>query len=258
MREKDYDKIIEDLKKAAENLEKTPMAIAFRAEEAARVLAIRQEAALKIEALAKERDAVIPRLQADIKGKEAEYRKAKIALDTATDEYSRARYNLSSENRVFDSQITKLEADLVGTADPALDAAIIFFREKLGWLRTPGRLSYIKAGSEKNIYADTKTVIEENNEPAVLSALEYCMAAIDELERMKLEPSLDTEKILDLKLGIPDIGVFTAVEAKRELNSDEPKPGLMAAIRRATDSMTSHNVEKLIDKSKKLLTPGRR
>lgn len=76
----------EKLKELLKEAEGHPIMKTILAEKAAEVLAKRREAAGKIEVLKKEREEVIPKLQAAVKDKEGAYLKAKAALDAANDE----------------------------------------------------------------------------------------------------------------------------------------------------------------------------
>jgi Skp family chaperone for outer membrane proteins len=199
-----------------------PMMKAILAEKAAETLAKRQEAAGKIEVLKKERDEVIPKLQADLKTKEIKYLKAKTALDTANDELQTVKAALSSENHNFDTAIRNHEAVLIESADPRIDEGIEFFRAKLDYLRSPGRISRTGGKVEKNLFTWTKVVSEETNIVAVRSALAYCQNGIRELEKMKLSPELDTERIEALKSGIPKIDEYQEVTGTKPMEKQAP------------------------------------
>ena len=212
---KEAEKLTELLEKADGH----PMMKAILAEEAAAILTKRTEAAGKIEVLTKERDEVIPKLQANLAAKESKYQKAKAALQTANEEFQTANHALWSENHNFDTAIRNHEAVLYESAFPEIDEGITFFNEKLDYLRSPGRISRIAGGSVNNILTCKKTVKEESNRDAVLSALAYCQAAIKKLEGMKLSPALDAEKIEQMKAGVPSIDVYT------EYQGEKPLPG---------------------------------
>jgi Skp family chaperone for outer membrane proteins len=202
--EKKEEKLAEMLAQA----ESHPMMKGIMAERAAEVLAKRQEAAGKIEALRKDRDEVIPKLQADLKTKETKYLKVKAALDAAQNELQTAKAALWREDHLFNHAIGKCEAVLFETADPRIDEAIEHFRNTLDELRKPGKISRDNRGSELNIYTMSKVVTTETNVGAIHSALAYCQAAIKELEKMKLCPAVDLEKITELKSRIPSIDVY--------------------------------------------------
>jgi len=218
---------IEDREKMAALLkeaEDSPIIKTLRAERAAAILATRTDAAGKIEALRNEQAATIPKLLADRDAKEERFKRAKAALDAAGGEYQTARVAVSSRSQSFDHAIGRQEAILFESADPLIDAALLFFREKLDWLRTPGRISIDRRGAESNIFTEKITTTVESNRDAILSALRYCQDAVAELERMKLTPALDAEKIERMKAGIPDIGVFS------ESVNERPMPGIPPMI----------------------------
>ena len=129
-----------------------PMMKAILAEKAAEVLAKRTEAAGKIEAMKKEREEVIPKLIEARDVKEAKYKEAKAALDTAGREFNMARVAVSSGSQSFDNAISRQETILLESADPAIAEAITFFQEKLDWIRSPGRISHVPMGGVNNIF----------------------------------------------------------------------------------------------------------
>ncbi len=98
----------------------------------------------------------IPLLLADRDAKEAKYKEAKAALDTAGGEFQTARAAVSSESQSFDHAISRQEMILLESADPALDEAITFFREKLDWLRDPIRISTERSRRGETIYLRKK------------------------------------------------------------------------------------------------------
>ena len=191
-------KELERMEELAKTIEKSPLTKQIIAEEAAEVLRTRKEASGKIEVLKNERDEIIPRLQTDLTAKEEKFKKAKAALDAASVEFKKAKVAELSKSQSLDSAISRQRQILIETADPALDEAITFFRKKLDFLRSPGRISHDRRGGESNIFTETITIKVESNVDAINSALQYCMAAIRELERMKLSPALDLQKIEQL------------------------------------------------------------
>jgi hypothetical protein len=245
-------KELEKLEELRKTIESSPLTKQIIAEKVAANMAIRNEAAMKIDALTKERAAVIPKLQADLEAKETNYKKAKTALDIASDDYNRARQGLSSESHVFDSQISKQEAILGETADPALDAAIQFFNDKLSFLRSPGRISRTVIGAERNIFSWTKETHVESNLPAVRDALAFCQAAILELERMKLTPEVDLEMIERMKTAIPDIDVYSEIDGEKDMERGTDATQTLARL--ATDNLTDWTFKTIMAKADKILS----
>ena len=130
---------------------------------------------------------------------------------------------------------------------------LVFLRDKLDYLRSPGRISNSKAGGERNIFTETVKLKEESNYPAIIKAINYCRACIDELEKMKMKPVLDLEKIEAIKKGIPDINVFT------EFTDEKPLPGSKGVNplhRFKSDSEMDWTIGKLNEKFKKVMRKG--
>jgi hypothetical protein len=203
-------------------LDESPLAQQIIAEKTAEVLAKRMETEVKIDALKRKRVEVLPKLQADLEDKEAILQKARTALAKATDEWQTAKAALSRKKCSYDSAISHLEGYLIESADPRLDEASGWFRDKIDFLRQPGRISLIAGGSERNIFTLTKTVKEETNADAVHASIKYCQAAIKELERMKLTPELDKVKIEEMKKGVPSIDIYSEVTSEVSMPKAPP------------------------------------
>lgn len=227
-----------------------PMMKAILAEKAAETLAKRQEAAGKIEVLKKERDEVVLKLQADLDGKEAKFKKAKAALDAAVGEWNAARAALSSETNQRDNEVRQQETVLIETADPAIDEAITFFRDKFDYFWSPGRISSDYVKGERNLISMTETIVVESNVQAIHDAMKYCQAAIKELEKMKLSPALDPGWIEEMKVVIPRIDIFI------ETTGTKPIPGSKGINPKdllKSDSQLDWEMGKLNEKFKKLM-----
>lgn len=246
---------LEKMEKLRKTLESHPLAKQIQAEEAAAVLATRTTAADSIKTIRQEQAEAIPRLLSDIDDKEKKFLSAKAAMESAGREYQQARAALSTENSNYSYRISHLEQALIESADPAIDEAKEYFNKKLEWLRSPGRISHGSIGSERNLYNDTVTVYEESNVSAVNDALQFCQAAIKELELMKLEPVLDLEKIERIKKAIPSIEVYTSETAEK------PLPGSKGRSFESWFKSEDHSnfeVSKLLEKAGKLLSPAPR
>ena len=232
-----------------ETIDQHPLTIKVREDKAAEVLATRQGIALKVAALRNEQDLTIPKLQDEQEIKEAKYAEAKAALEGAAEEVRAAVLALRSERFAFDNTIRNCEASLLESADPAIDAAIMFFRDKLDYLRTPGRLSRSAIGAERNLISWKKKTFEENNTQAVHDALRYCQAAITTLESWKLLPELDAEKIAALKAGIPRIDVYMEHTGERSMEKINTDPRSLLP----SDSQIEWSIGKLNEKFKKIM-----
>ena len=246
LKEKEAQKLSELLEKASNH----PTMQAILAEEAAEVLRTRIEAAGKIEALTKEQDETIPKLQKVLAEEEAKFNKMKAAMDAASDEAKKAKAAVLNKSHLFEKAINKQREILIESAAPEIDEGILFFQEKLAWLRSPGRLSRTAIGAERNLFTMTKTLKQESNRAAVLSALEFCRLAIKELETMKLSPALDGAKIEKMKAGVPSIDVYSEVTGEKPLprvNAD-PFAGM------ASDSALNWQKDNLMERAKKVLS----
>jgi hypothetical protein len=238
---------MEELRKI---IEASPLTQKIKEEKAAEVLAKRQGAAGKIAKLRKEREETVPRLIADIEAKEAVYLKAKAAQDAALSELRTAKAELSSEGYQFDTDIRQQETILFETADPRIDEAITFFRDKLDELRKPGRISSRGMTVKRNLFTEMKTLTTETNEGAVLGAIRYCMEAIKELEALKLSPEFNIDGIKKIKDEIPSLEVF------EEISGEKPLPGSKGINPRdllKSDSQLDWEMGKLNEDFKKLM-----
>lgn len=122
------------------------------------------------------------------------------------------------------NEIRDAEAVLLESYDKRIDEAITFFRDKLDWLREPGRISTQAAGAEKNIFTEKKTVKVRTNERRILASLEYCRNAIKDLEGLKLEADFDNQAVEDLKRGIPPIDIYDEITGEKDISGKEAKP----------------------------------
>lgn len=205
----------EEIAEWFDELENHPIAI--HKEQSSETLAIRKAAAGKVAVLNKERDELIAKLQMNLAEKEENCKKLRAALDIATDEWENTKAAVSSESRQFDNEIRYHETVLIKTADRYINETITFFRDKIAYYRTPAQMSFHKLFPEK--------VESEGNYKVINPALQYCLAAIKELERMKLTPALDIQKIEKMKKAIPKIDVYIEVNGvglSPELNGVNP------------------------------------
>lgn len=246
-RDTELEKELEQVKDLKKVILESPMTQQIMAEKASEILKRRQKAAQKIELLKKQREELIPKLREAVQEKERKYLEIKTALAAANEEIQRARVALSRETTNFDTDIRLEEQTLLETYDSLIDKTITFFRERLDYLRSPGRISIDKRGSERNIFTETKKVVVESNEPAILSAVEYCMAGIKELEGMKMTPELNLQKIEQLKAGMPKIDIYS------EFTGEKPFPKINTAPPRKSDSHWAYELSKLDEKFQKIM-----
>ena len=220
-------------------IEASPLIKKINEDKASEILAQRTAAANKIENL--NLDMAATRIiQKDID----EMNLKLAALDSEREEIKMAivgkQYFMMNERSGIQGEIRHVEEILLRTYDTAIDDAINFFRDKLDYLRSPGRISHSNVGSDRNIFTETVKLKRESNYPAIIKAINYCRACIDELEKMKMEPALDLEKIEAIKKEIPDINIFT------ENTAVKPLPG-------SKDNFLTYTMGKLDEKVKKIM-----
>jgi len=116
----------EKAEKLLAELNEHPLTKKLRDDKAAETLATRREVAGRIEVLRNEECAVLPKLQADLQEKEAVHAAAKTVLEGAAAKVQAATLALRQARLTFDTAIRGCEATLFESADPAIDAAILF------------------------------------------------------------------------------------------------------------------------------------
>lgn len=224
----------ERLKKLADELDRHPATIQQREKEAAETLVKRKAAADRIEALnidmaacgviAREIDEMVCQLKA-----------LDADREKLVNQIKGKRYFLAVEKAGIEGETRHETTILLNSYDKAIDEAITFFREKLDYLRSPGRVSFIAGGSERNIFTEKVTVRGQSNAEAVKEALLYCRNAIYILENMKTEPELDLLAIEKLKNEIPDINKFVDLEGERPIEKP-PDAGFLQKVRQEMDA----------------------
>jgi hypothetical protein len=169
-------------------------------------------------------------------------------------EVNKKRAFLMTEKLGTESDIRQQEELLRTTYDTRIDEAIIFFRDKLDFLRSPGRITHDKRGVERNIFTDTQTVKGSSNYEAIITAINYCRACIQTLEEMKMLPACDMEKIEKMKKGIPPIDIYT------EYSGEKPIPDTIIYPRNTlpSDGYMDYALRKLDEGYEKIMHPKKR
>jgi len=246
-------KAMEVLRAGIAELNRHPATIQQREQEAAATLAKRTTAANKIKNLEcdlqacgviqRKIDGMVERLNV----MDAERLAYQAAINSE-------RSFLMQEKAGIVAGIGHEQKILYSTYSEKIDEAIEYFKKKLDWLRSPGRISSQRVGGARNIFTEKITTKTESNIAAVKDALKYCQNSIEELEKMKLEPALDTQKIEEMKKRIPDIGVYT------ESTGERPFPRINTDIRTTlpSDSEMAWKGKILLEKIDKLLKPAKK
>jgi hypothetical protein len=169
------------------------------------------------------------------------------------DKLTFARVELMKERQRLDWEQSHAEAALLSNYDPRIDEGIQFWRGKFEELRK-GTVNRQKH-AESNV--ETKTITTFSNADSIRQALAYCMAAIRQLEAMRLEPVFDPTKIERLRAEEPDANLWEEFSTTKGRHNDEPRPGLLSAIRQASEEISDLTVKTLLEKAKKILAPKR-
>lgn len=227
-------KEFERLQRLADELDKHPATIQQREKEAAETLAKRKVASDRIEALNIDM-AACGVIEREIDEMVCQLKALDADREKLVSQIKGKRYFLSVEKAGIEGEIRHETTILLSSHDKAIDEAITFFREKLDYLRSPGRISFNAVGSERNIFTEKVTVRGQSNVEAVNDALLYCRKAIYILENMKTEPELDLLAIEKLKNEIPDINKFVDLEGERPLEKPVD-PGFLQKMRQEMDA----------------------
>jgi len=198
-------------------LENHPAVIEIKRKQDAEALEQRRQWAgeLKQAQVAKKKN--LPPLKKELDGKRGAVDAARQALKEAETEANRAQAALDRETQRLNFTITGLEGQLRGTASPAIDEAIQFFRDKFYELRRPGSLQRRAAlGKFSLIHLKWMPGEKESNSEAIKKAMDYCNTAIKKLEALKIEPAVSATEIEKIGEAMPGIDTFEVFE--------DPKP----------------------------------
>lgn len=154
----------------------------------------------------------------------------------------------SRETDKINRKINALNAELVETADKAIDEAIEFFKETGERIRrldphTQTRLQDV------NIIPDAgeKTYAVFSNSESIKAAVIYCQAAVEELEGLKLcAAEVSLEAIENLKKNIPDHTEIREYTQKKPMGFDKT-PGIVEYVRSQTREL-DQKVKRLLNR----------
>lgn len=239
----------EKLTELLASAESHPMMQQILAEKAAAILGERLLAAAKLRAAMEDAERVIPERQQEVDALVAHLAEYDEGRKVILDKLTSARGELMKERQRLDWERSHAEAALLGNYDPRIDEAITFFRDRFEGLRVKDINRQQRTG-ETNIFTEKKEVFVYSNAGAIKNALAYCRAAIDELERMKLTPDLDAERIEALQKGIPDADALTENAGEKPL---EGSKGFNPLHLLKSDDQLSWEIGKLTEKFKKVM-----
>jgi hypothetical protein len=212
--------------KLLEKFLESPIARKFEAEEKAKAIEARKEAAAERATLLKElgkipsNEVAVCDLQKELSRLETESRILKERIAGRIAQNWRRRQEL-------ESAIGKVEGDLSESSDPAIDLAVEFFREKHAELLREKPDSDSWAG-RINMVTLKREVGARSNGAAIRKALSYCLAAEKQLQDMRVSPTVDFLAIEALKAGLPPIHEYAETTGYKAPEKTGPIPELWA------------------------------
>lgn len=225
---------MEKMEKLQEMIEASPLTQQIIADKAAETLIKRKSAADRIEALKLEAETHAT-LQTEIDNSLAELASLDKTRQELKIDINKKYISLSQKRHAIEAGISHEEQILYDSYDPRIDETISFFRDKLDYLRKPGRITKTGGKSIINLFSWTRTMKGESNVKAIHDSIAYCQNAIKELEKMKLLPELDTLKLQAIKDGIPSTDVYEEITGQKPMEKQNP----------SWDVLTKHVDEKI-------------
>jgi len=230
-------------------MEKHPLTQKIKADHEEARIKGREEIVREIEALQEERRAIpctddaVEGIREAIKKKEKEIEALRVEAGKRAAEAYRRR--LDVENR-----IDRLQGDLLESVDPILNEEVKYYQAVYDKLRDPRKIKTQKYKGGRNLFTETEQIITATNADAIAEALKYCMAAMEEIGKMKFQAEPDTERLKALRENIPN------AEELRETIGTRTLPGLKTPdpfARFRSDSEIEWSKNRLFEKGKKLM-----
>jgi hypothetical protein len=244
-----HDEKLQKIEELTKELEDSPAVRMFRQEREAERLKQRKATAESIRELQAERES-LSAMREEVSALEAKVKAKDIERLNLLNEFAKKKSTYTGKSQGLESRIGRLRGELTESCDPKLLQAIEFFRTKLEFLRTPGRISSQRLEGKRNLFTEKVHGKVESNMNAVHRALRYCQEAIRSLEAEKLRPECDEGVIEALKEGIPDTSVYEVAETEHVLPGSRV-PGASELL--PSESQLNWEMGKIMEKAKKLL-----
>lgn len=193
-----------------------PLTQQLKSQRAAEILKEREEAALRLEAIKEETEAILPGIQTELLNLQNELKRHDQARKVIQSKQSAAALALATEKQRIERERREAETVLFETCDPRIDEAITFFRDKREALLLKKVDRQIREG-KRNIFTMQQEIHAYSNVVSIRAALFYSLSAIAELEKSKLQPVLNTERIDELKHLIPNADELTEVVGNKAI-----------------------------------------
>lgn len=192
-----------------------PMTAKIIEEQREAIIAQRREQVAELERIEKEEISKIPHLMRAVGKAKTEYEHAEQELKKIKGKLWAAAADLRGVRYQIDRRQQEAEVALRALIDPAISDALSFFREKIDALRKT-ELKFQEYQAQENPITGKQAITRWTNSRATLEAINFCRAAIKELEKMVLRVEPDTARIEELKAGIPDHNRETIFEFVKE------------------------------------------
>jgi len=209
---------------AIELIRNHPLTRQLETEKAAQTLKEREDAAAALADARRAAAEKLPPLQERITEIEDEIKAHDLARQAIIERLNDAKRKRFNESEKYGRLTRKAEMILGSTFDPGIDLAIEFFRDKFEEIRHRS-VSHDTTKGERNLFLMTRKLIHRSNFPAIQKAADYCRAAIDRLEAMKLLPGYDAGAVEALKRGIPGTDEMTEATGEKPIyNESDANP----------------------------------
>lgn len=209
-------------------LERHPLTRELREQEAARILAQRQEAGARIKELDAEAERTLPALQAEVTEAKEALREHDAARQAHADRLNAARLALSRESGRLDREREAQETILLNTRDPRIDQAREWFTDKIAELRRMTATADTARDGVDLVKLKRKFICR-TNAPSIAKACAFCRDAVKLLDALHLEASFDSDAVEALKRGIPDPHVMVEFDKEKPVARDpDPNAGLIS------------------------------
>jgi hypothetical protein len=203
-----------------------PLTRQIVAEEKAKVIEARKEAALERDKLLKElgkipsNEVATCDLSKELNRLETECRILKERIAGRIAQNWRKRQEL--ENR-----ISTIEGELIESADSEITKAVSFFLDRHQALRH-ATISRDTFNRGLNLITLNRELETATNAAAIAAAMAYCLRSVETLGAMRFSPEVDTRAIQELVNGIPDVDGLESFSHQKAAEKAGPAPALWA------------------------------
>jgi len=233
---------------AIELIRSHPLTRQLETEKAAQTLKEREDAAAMLADARRQAADVLPPLQDRINKIEDEIKAHDLARNAILDRLNDAKRKKINESEKYDRLARKAVTTLDSSYDRQIDADLEFFRDRFEAIRHRS-VNHDTRKGDRNLFLMTRKLIHRSNFPAIQKAADYCRAAIDRLEGMKLMPSYPADEVEAMKRGIPGTDEMTEATGEKPIyNESDANPRWALP----SDDQFGWQKSKLLEKCRKM------